>query len=300
MSKALEVGMQFWDSADVYGGKQGEGITEQIVGNWLAANPAKRDQVVLATKYQGTMGTGPNDKGASAYHIRAACEGSLRRLKTDHIDLYQMHHVNRDCAWEEVYGALEVLRQQGKIVYAGASNYAGWHIAAACEAAQRLGILGMVSEQSKFSLDCRFIELEVLPACRKYGVAVIPWSPLGGGLLAGMEGSHAASRRVANPEQARKREHFRANLEKWELFCKELGERPADVALAWMLHVPGVTAPIIGPRTMGQMEESLRALTIKLSEEQMKRIDAIWPPLRHPDAVVIHPGRNEAPEAYAW
>jgi len=300
MSRALELGIQFWDSADVYGGKTGEGVTEQIIGNWFAANPGKREQVVLATKYQGTMGTGPNDKGASAYHIRAACEGSLRRLKTDHVDLYQMHHINRDCAWEEVFGALEVLRTQGKIIYAGASNYAGWHIAAACEAARRLGILGMVAEQSKYSLDCRFIELEVLPACRQYGVGVIPWSPLGGGMLAGREGAQGSSRRLNHPEQLKKQELFKTNLEKWFAFCGSLGARPADVALAWMLHVPGITAPIIGPRTLGQLEESMGALQVKLTPEQMRAIDEIWPPVRHTDAVAIHPNRTEAPEAYAW
>jgi len=300
MSKALDLGIQFWDSADVYGGKQGEGITEQIIGNWFAANSTKRDQIVLATKYQGAMGPGPNDKGASAFHIRQACDASLRRLKTDHIDLYQMHHVNRDCAWDEVYGALDVLRQQGKIIYAGASNFAGWHLAESYFAARHRHTLGMVAEQSKFSLDCRFIELEVLPAARKYGIAVIPWSPLGGGLLAGMSGAEATSRRNINPEQARKRELFKANLDKWQAFCKDLGQRPADVALAWMLHIPGITAPIIGPRTMQQLEESLQALAIKLTPEHMKKIDEIWPPVRHIDATYIHPTRNEAPEAYAW
>jgi aryl-alcohol dehydrogenase-like predicted oxidoreductase len=300
MSQALEMGIQFWDTADVYGGKTGEGITEQIVGNWFAANPGKRDLVVLATKYQGNMGAGPNDRGASAFHIRQACENSLRRLKTDHIDLYQMHHINRDCPWEEVYGALEMLRQQGKIIYAGASNFAGWHIAQAVEAARRLNILGIVSEQSKFSLDCRFIELEVLPACRNYGVAVIPWSPLGGGMLAGKEGIEALSRRSTNPEQLRKFDLFRTNLTKWDAFCAQLGEKPADVALAWMLHIPGITAPIIGPRTMEQFVQSTRALAINLSEEQMHQIDEIWPPLRHTDATHIHKHRYEAPEAYAW
>lgn len=301
MSRALDLGMQFWDTANVYGGKPGEGITEQIIGNWLAANSVRRDQIVLATKFQGNMGPGPNDRGASAFHIRQACEASLRRLKTDHIDLYQMHHINRDCAWEEVFDALEVLRQQGKIIYAGSSNYAGWHIAQAAEAARRLGILGMVCEQSKFSLDCRFIELEVLPACRAYGLGVIPWSPLSGGILGGVLGADKGVRR-SSPQETRKIDLFRPQLERWEAFCKETGERPADLALAWMLHIPGITGPIIGPRTLQQLEEAQRALAIKLSAEQMAAIDEIWPPLRNIDAVHFVKGtvRHDAPEAYAW
>ena len=301
MTKALDVGINFWDTADVYGGKPGEGATEQILGTWFAANKSKRDQVVLATKYQGAMGQGPNDKGASAYHIRQACEGSLRRMQTDHIDLYQMHHINRDTPWEEIYQALETLRIQGKIIYAGSSNYAGWHIAAAVEAARRLGILGIVSEQSKYALSCRHIELEVLPACRHYGVAMIPWSPLGGGLLGGVLGADKGARRASEGMQKRI-EEARPQLEKWEAFCKNLNEKPADVALAWMLNMPGVTAPIIGPRTMDQLTGSLRALEINLTEDHMKKLDEIWPPARHPEAGHTYntPYRYESPEAYAW
>ncbi len=195
------------------------------------------------------MGPGPNDKGASAYHMRQACEASLRRLKTDHIDLYQMHHINRDCAWEEVFSALEVLRQQGKIVYAGSSNYAGWQIAQAADAARRLGLLGMVCEQSKFSLDCRFIELEVLPACRAYGVGVIPWSPLSGGILGRASSAETKGVRRSNPQEMHATTNFSCpQLERWEAFAKETGERPADLALAWMLHIPGITGPNHRPK----------------------------------------------------
>jgi aryl-alcohol dehydrogenase-like predicted oxidoreductase len=301
LSKGLELGMNFWDSANVYGGKMGEGVTERIIGNWFAANPEKRDQIVLATKYQGGMGKGPNDKGGSAFHIRQACEGSLKRLQTDHLDLYQMHHINRDCPWEEVYQALDTLRIQGKIIYAGSSNYAGWHIASAVEAARRLGVLGIVSEQSKYSLACRHIELEVLPACRHYGVAVIPWSPLGGGLLGGVLGGEKGERRASEGMQNRIAA-IRPQLEKWEGFCRELGETPADVALAWMLNVPGITAPIIGPRTMEQLTGAVRALEIKLNDEQMKQLDEIWPSQRGPEVSfnATSPFRYEAPEAYAW
>ena len=302
MAEALAQGINFWDTADVYGGKPHEGITEQIVGRWFEQNGAKRDQVVLATKFQGAMGTGPNDRGASAYHIRTACEASLRRLKTDRIDLYQMHHINRDTPWEEVYEAIDTLVKQGKVVYAGSSNYAGWQIAQACEAAKRLHVLGIVSEQSKYSLACRFIELEVLPACRVYGVGVIPWSPLDGGLLAGvLDGGEKGMRR--DSEGIRKRiEQRREQLQRWEDFCKELGEKPADVALAWMLHVPGITAPIIGPRTMDQLRGNVRALEIKLAPEAMAKLDEIWPPVGLPEVQQQSksPYRLEAPEAYAW
>lgn len=301
MSQALTDGINFWDTADVYGGKPNEGVTESIIGRWFEANSAKRDEVVLATKYQGTMGTGPNDRGASAFHIRSACEASLRRMKTDRIDLYQMHHINRDTPWEEVYQAIDVLVKQGKVIYAGSSNFAGWHIAQASEAAKRLRVLGIVSEQSKYSLICRNIELEVLPACRHYGVGVIPWSPLEGGLLGGVLGDEKGARR--DNDKVRERvQHRRAQFEKWEGFCKELGEKPADVALAWMLHVPGITAPIIGPRTMEQLKGNLHALEIKLAPEQMRTLDDIWPPAGVPEIQRDNknPFRLEAPEAYAW
>jgi len=300
MTKALELGIQFWDTACGYGGKKWEGYTEQIIGNWFAANPGKRDAVVLATKYYGTMGAGPNDGKASAINIRNSCDASLRRLKTDRIDLLQMHHVDRDTPWEEVYQALDTLRIQGKILYAGSSNFAGWHITQAVEAAKRLGMLGLVSEQSMYSLNCRYVELEVLPACRHYGVAMIPYSPLGGGLLSGVLSGEKGGRRSADA-MLKTIEESRGQLVKWEFFCKELGEKPADVALAWLLHVPGMTAPIIGPRTMEQLVGSLQALEIKLGDDEMKEIDEIWPSMRRAGAESSEPRyRYESPEAYAW
>jgi len=300
MTKALELGIQFWDTACGYGGKKWEGYTEQIIGNWFATNPGKRDAVVLATKYYGTMGAGPNDGGASAINIRNSCEASLRRLKTDRIDLLQMHHIDRGTPWEEVYQAIDTLRIQGKILYAGSSNFAGWHIAQAVEAAKRLGMVGLVSEQSKYSLNCRYVELEVLPACRHYGVAMIPYSPLGGGLLGGVLSGEKGSRR-AQDFMIEQINANRAQLEKWENFCKELGEKPADVALAWLLHVPGMTAPIIGPRTVEQLVGSLRSLEIKLNCEQMKAIDGIWPSMRRADMGPSESRyRYDSPEAYAW
>ncbi len=288
MDKALELGINFFDTANVYGWKKGEGVTEQIIGRWLAQGGRRREQIVLATKVYNAMGDGPNDRWLSAYHIRAACEDSLRRLKTDHIDLYQMHHIDRKAPWEEVWQAMEVLVQQGKVLYVGSSNFAGWHIAQAQCAAAARHFMGLVSEQSLYNLKDRMIELEVIPACRAYGLGLIPWSPLAGGLLGGVLQKANEGRRASERMQNMVEKH-RAQLEAYEKLCQELGEKPADVALAWLLHNPVVTAPIIGPRTMDQLQGSLRALEIKLSPETLARLDQIWP----------GPG-GEAPEAYAW
>jgi len=288
MDKALELGINFFDTANVYGWKTGEGVTEQIVGRWFALGGGRREKVVLATKVYGKMGDWPNESSLSALHIRQALEGSLKRLQTDHIDLYQMHHVDRSTPWEEIWQAMEVLVQQGKVIYVGSSNFAGWHITQAQETAKARHFMGLVSEQSLYNLNARMVELEVLPACKAYGLGVIPWSPLGGGLLGGVLQKIKEGRRAEKDTQ-KKIEEKRPKLEKWEAFCKELGEQPADVALAWLLHNPVVTAPIIGPRTLDQLTGSLRALEIKLDKPAMKKLDEIWP----------SPG-GEAPEAYAW
>jgi aryl-alcohol dehydrogenase-like predicted oxidoreductase len=181
MDRALELGINFFDTANVYGGKPGEGITEGIIGRWLAQGGGRREKIVLATKVFGGMGEWPNESRLSAYHIRRACDESLRRLGTDHIDLYQMHHVAREAPWEEVWQAMEVLVGQGKVLYVGSSNFAGWHIARAQGAAAARNFLGLVSEQSLYNLNARMIELEVVPTCRAYGMGIIPWSPLAGG-----------------------------------------------------------------------------------------------------------------------
>src|SRR5438270_10780300 len=192
------------------------------------------------------MSEWPNRSRLSARHIRDACEASLRRLQTDHIDLYQMHHVDRDTPWDEIWQAMELLVAQGKVIYVGSSNFAGWHIAAGNEAARRRGSLGLVSEQSLYNLAARTVELEVLPACQAYGVGLIPWSPLGGGFLGGALQKLSEGRRASEGMQ-RRVEKNRAQLEAYEALCRELGEAPADVALAWLLRNSVVTAPIIGP-----------------------------------------------------
>ena len=276
MDKALELGINFFDTANVYGWKTGEGVTEQIVGRWFAQGGGRREKVVIATKVYGHMGDWPNQEKLSALHIRQAVEGSLKRLQTDHIDLYQMHHVDRLTPWEEIWQAMEVLVQQGKVIYVGSSNFAGWHITQAQEIAKARHFMGLVSEQSLYNLDARMVELEVLPACKAYGLGVIPWSPLWGGLLGGVLEKIEKGRR-ASDEMKKRIEANRPKLEAWEKFCKELGEQPADVALAWLLHNPVVTAPIIGPRTNDQFTGSLRALEIKLDEATLKKLDEIFP-----------------------
>ncbi len=289
MDRALELGVNFFDSANVYGGSDNKGRTEEIVGRWFAQGGERREKVVLATKVYGTMTEWPNEGRLSARNIIRACDASLKRLQTDWIDLYQMHHVDRDTPWEEIWQAFETLVAQGKVIYAGSSNFAGWHIVQANEAAKQRRFMGLVSEQSLYNLAARTVELEVLPACQEYGLGVIPWSPLGGGFLGGVLKKESEGRRAGEGMQKRVDEN-REQLQKWEGLCHGgLGEKPADVALAWLLHQPAVTAPIIGPRTMDQLTGALRAIEITLSEDALKKLDEIFP----------GPG-GAAPEAYAW
>jgi aryl-alcohol dehydrogenase-like predicted oxidoreductase len=295
MDRALELGINFFDTADVYGWTGERGDTERILGNWFALGDGRRDAVVLATKVFNTMQADgkrpePNTDGRnlSAYKIRKHCEASLSRLQTDHIDLYQMHHVDRDCPWDEIWQAFDALVKQGKVVYVGSSNFAGWDIATACQEASRRGLMGLVSEQSIYHLDNRTVELEVVPACRHYGLGLIPWSPLGSGMLGGVLKKIEGGRRMDETFRE-KVEAKRPQLERYEALCAEMGEEPATVALAWLLHNPVVTAPIIGPRTMEQLESVVRATEITLDDQVMAKLDEIFP----------GPG-GEAPKAYAW
>jgi len=288
MDKALEMGINFVDTANVYGWKLGEGVTEQIIGRWLAQGNGRRNKIVLATKVFNKMGEGPNDLNLSAYHIRKACEDSLRRLQTDVIDLYQMHHIDRSTPWEEVWQAMEQLVREGKVLYVGSSNFAGWNIAQAQYEAQKRSFMGLVSEQSLYNLATRTIELEVIPACREFGLGLIPWSPMEGGLLSGALQKAKEGRRSEKRTMDLIRKH-RKQLEKYEPLCRKIGAKPGDVALAWLLHNPAVTSPIIGPRNLDQLTGAARALKLKLSEDTLKKLDEIWP----------GPG-GEAPEAYAW
>ena len=292
MDTALDAGINFFDTANRYGIWAGTGShhghTEEIIGRWFEQGGQRREKVVLATKLYGAMGDWPNEGKLSALNIKRACEASLKRLQTDYIDLYQMHHIDRDTPWEEIWQGMEQLVREGKILYVGSSNFAGWHIVKANEAAKRRNFMGLVSEQSKYSLSARTVELEVVPACDDYGVGIIPWSPLDGGLLGGVLAKIESGRRASASMQQRI-EAIRPQIESYENFCAEMGEHPADVALAWLLHNPTVTAPIIGPSSVDQLTGSLRALDIRLTDEHLKRLDEIWP----------GPG-GAAPEAYAW
>jgi aryl-alcohol dehydrogenase-like predicted oxidoreductase len=271
------------------------GATEEIIGRWLAQGGGRRDAVVLATKVYNPVDRKANlpevnsdGTSLSAYKIRKHCEGSLTRLQTDWIDLYQMHHIDRECPWDETWQSFDTLVKQGKVVYVGSSNFAGWDIATACQEAARRGLMGLVSEQSTYHLDNRTIELEVIPACRHYGVGMIPWSPLGGGLLGGALEKLDTGRRT-DEQFAKQVNEKREQLERYEALCKKIGHPPGEVAIAWLLHNPIVTAPIIGPRTMEQLESAVRATAIELDEETMKKLDEIFP----------GPG-GEAPVPYAW
>ncbi len=288
MDRAHDLGLNFFDTANVYGWKKGEGITEQIIGRWFAQGGGRRERTVIATKLYGSMSDWPNDTFLSARNIRHACDASLRRLQTDHIDLYQMHHVDRATPWDEIWEAFDVLRVQGKVLYFGSSNFAGWHLAQAQESALQRHRLGLVSEQSLYNLVERTAELEVLPAAQHYGLGVIPWSPLMGGLLGGVLRKEKEGRAAGETQQARLAKH-RSKVEAYEAFCDQLGNDPADVALAWLLARPGVAAPIIGPRTVAQLEAAMGAFEVTLDDVALTRLDEIFP----------GPG-GTAPEAYAW
>jgi aryl-alcohol dehydrogenase-like predicted oxidoreductase len=292
MDRGLEQGINFFDTANVYGwrddGDQGEGITEQILGRWFAQGGDRRERVVLATKVFSGMGEWPNESHLSALNIRRACDESLRRLQSDHIDLYQFHHVDRESPWEEIWQAMETLVQAGKVLYVGSSNFAGWHIAEANERARDRRFLGLVSEQCKYNLTVREVELEVLPACERYGLGVIPYSPLAEGILGGALQKAERGRRAGSStmEEIEKR---RGQLEAYEKLCADLGHPPSRVAVAWLLSNRVVTAPIIGPRTLEQLDDAVAALEVTLSEETLADLDRLFP----------GPG-GPGPEAWAW
>ncbi|MFB5762066.1 aldo/keto reductase [Paenibacillus medicaginis] len=290
MDAALDAGINFFDTANVYGGEARRGWTEEIIGRWFKQGGGRREKVVLATKVYGDMNDatdGPNaGRGLSAYKIRRHLEGSLQRLQTDHIELYQMHHVERNVSWDELWGMFENAVQRGQVGYIGSSNFAGWHIAVAQAEAKARHFLGLVSEQHLYNLMQRTAELEVLPAAEALGLGVIPWSPLAGGLLGRNALSGAGARSARSQERI---EQNRSKLEQFSALCRELGEKEDVVALAWVLSHSAVTAPIIGPRTLQQLEDSLRVPEVKLEEVMLKQLDEIFP----------GPGKP-APEAYAW
>ncbi|MGX9898860.1 aldo/keto reductase [Arthrobacter sp. SA17] len=288
MDSALDSGINFFDTANVYGGAEHRGWTEEIIGGWFAQGGERRERTVLATKVYGTMTDRPNESRLSALNIRRALDASLKRLQTDYIDIYQFHHVDRDTPWDEIWQAMEVAVQQGKILYAGSSNFAGWHIAQAQESAARRNYTGLVSEQSIYNLLTRAVELEVIPAAQQYGLGLIPWSPLQGGLLGGVLKKENDGVRRTQGRAAQALEKHLDKIQQYEDLADDLGHEPGDVALAWLLHQPAVTAPIVGPRTQQQLDAALRALDVKLDTDALKRLDDIFP------------GHRAAPEDYAW
>ncbi|KAA9105050.1 aldo/keto reductase [Microbacterium rhizomatis] len=293
MDRALELGVNFFDTANGYGGSGGRGATEEIIGRWFTARPGVRDDIVLATKVHSPMvdptpdGDVVNARGASAWQVRREAIGSLRRLQTDRIDLYQFHHIDRHISWPELWQSMEVLVGRGEVIYAGSSNFAAWNIAQANEIAQHRNFLGLVSEQSLYNLVQRSIELEVIPAAQNYGLGILPWSPLAGGLLSG--GSTDPNARSNADRVTSARAERKDQLDAYDAFARERGWTPSALGLAWLLHQPGVTGPIIGPRTVEQLESAVSALSIQLSEDDLRRLDELFP----------GPG-GQAPEAYAW
>jgi aryl-alcohol dehydrogenase-like predicted oxidoreductase len=288
MDSAHDYGINFFDTANRYGRDLGVGTTETILGRWFAQGGGRRDRTVLATKVYGEMGPWPNEGKLSALHIRKALDASLSRMQTDYVDLYQFHHVDRNTPWDEIWQAIEVAVAQGKILYVGSSNFAGWHIAQAQAAASARHFVGLSSEQSIYNLATRDIELEVIPAAQHYGLGIIPWSPLHGGMLGGVLRKEREGRRRLEGRSVETVQRLRPQIEAYEEFADDLGHEPGDVALAWLLHQPAVTAPIVGPRTQEQLDAAVRALDVRLDEKALARLDDIFP------------GSKTAPENYAW
>ena len=286
LNAALESGINFIDTANQYGGHLGVGTTETILGTWLAQDKARRNKIVLATKVHEPMSDDVNDRGLSARHIQMACDASLKRLGVDHIDLYQMHHIDRSAPMEEIWQAMDRLIAQGKITYVGSSNFPGWKITQANEKAIAKGRLGLVSEQSLYNLVERRVELEVIPACREYGLGVIAWSPLAGGLLAGGPQDHDGRRQSDAMKSARAARSV--ELAEFDHLCRDMGQSPSVVALAWLLKQKGIAATIIGPRSKDQLTSVLPATELLFSDADLSAIDAIFPAC------------GPAPEAYAW
>ncbi|HAJ78572.1 MAG TPA: aldo/keto reductase [Fibrobacteres bacterium] len=295
MDRAVDLGINFFDTADVYGWGGEKGSTEEIIGRWINLGEGRRDSIVLATKVYNPMdrkGRRPehnrDSRSLSAIKIIRHCNDSLRRLNTETIDLYQMHHIDRDCPVDEILHAMDILAKQGKIIYTGSSNFAGWDIATYCQEAKKRGFPGLVSEQSVYNLTQRTVELEVLPSCRYYGLGFISWSPLSGGLLAGVLGKPVSGRRGKSTFAAEV-DKKRSQIEQYEALCKNIGEPPAVVGLAWLLHNQLVTSVIIGPRTVEQLNDSIRAAKFRIDQQTLRKLDEIFP----------GPG-GEAPNAYAW
>lgn len=290
MDAAVDRGINCVDTADTYGWRVYRGHTEELVGKWLAQR-GRRDDVLVATKVGEAMSDAPNDRGLSARHIIAACEASLRRLGTDHIDLYQMHRMDRSSCWEEVWQAMDQLVASGKVRYVGSSNFAGWHLAGAQESAARRQSLGLVTEQCLYNLAVRHAELEVLPAARAYGLGVFAWSPLHGGMLSGALRKLADGTAVKSALGRSQKTLMTLGepVRRFERLCERTGLAPAQAGLSWLLARPGISGAVIGPRDIGQLESALGALETGLDEDVREEMESLFPPVG---------AGGEAPEAW--
>ena len=299
MDRALEMGINFWDTANVYGGKGTRGRSEEIIGNWFARRPGGRDKVVLATKVYNPMveEAGPNEgQGISAYRVRKHVADSLRRLQTDHIDLYQVHHFDRDVSAEEFWGTFEKLVSDGDVLYMGSSNFPGWGLAKFQMQAWQRGFTGLVSEQTQYNLLNRIPELEVLPAAHNLGIGILAYMPLAGGLLTGKTQSAEGSRtRALEGEYGISLGPDNAQFAAFSRLCRAIGEKEHVVATAWTLNNPAVASAIVGIRTIGQLDGMERAAELTLDGDTMAQLNEIFNINRGRPL-----GQGPAPEAYSW
>jgi aryl-alcohol dehydrogenase-like predicted oxidoreductase len=282
VDRAIDAGINFFDTANVYT----RGKSEEVVGQCLKNN-GKRDRIVLATKAHGRMDDDdPNMWGNSRRHLIAACEASLRRLQTDHIDLYQIHRPQSGIPLDETLGALDSLVQSGKVRYIGTSTFAAWQVVESLWVSSEHGFSRFISEQPPYHLLDRRIERELIPMARSYGIGIIPWSPLAGGFLTGkyVRGQDAPPDTRLQPTHGRAsmlaNERAFDAVEALTALAREKNCEISQFALAWCMQQPGVTSPIIGPRTLDQLEDNLKALSVELTDDVRKRIDEIVPPGR--------------------
>lgn len=297
MDKCLELGINFFDTANVYG-RENRGRTEEIMGEWFALGGGRREAVVLATKVYGNMSDNPpvnEEAGISSYKIRKHLEDSLKRLQTDHIDLYQVHHIDRSISLEEFWGTFEQLIAKGETLYVGTSNFPGWGLAKFQMAGLERGNVGLISEQTMYNLLCRYPELEVLPAAKEMGIGVIPYMPLAGGLLAGKRETKEGSRTREVENEYGFSVSQNQMFDDYAKLCADLGEKEHIVSIAWTLSNPAVTSAITGIRTLGHLENIERAADLVLEPAVLEKLDEIFD---------INKGRplriKPAPEAYAW
>jgi aryl-alcohol dehydrogenase-like predicted oxidoreductase len=299
LDRALDMGINFIDTANVYGGEAGRGRSEEIIGSWLASRPGVRDDIILATKVyhaMGDLGVAQSEAGFSAYKVRKHLADSLRRLQTDHVDVYQVHHIDERVSAEELWGTYERVVADGDVLYAGSSNFSGWGLAKAQMQAWQRGFVGFVSEQTQYNLLSRVPEMEVLPAAQDFGIGVIVYMPLGGGLLTGKTESFDGSRtRQVEAEYGITIGPQNGQFRDFSALCKEIGEPEHVVATAWVLQHPAVDSAIVGVRTVEQLDGLDRAAELSIDPSAMARLDEIFD---------INRGRRigagRSPQAHAW